>query len=166
MSSSASPPTNIVFKHKNRVGLGLPILIQILMIGVFAIPLSLPLLTWKLIPENPMVLILWPISIFPWTLLYLLARFISRYGLIVYANGDTTLVFPFKQITLKREQLASIVVEKNYVAATKSYMSWIRFADAQEHVLASLSLTAIPATVMSHYIDALRQTHPDLSIKL
>jgi|GEM_PF-3283116 hypothetical protein len=165
MSNHASSQPYIVFQHKNRVGLGLPILIQILMIGVFALPLSLPLLTWKLIPENPALLILWPISILPWTMLYLLARLISRYGLIVYSNGDTTLIFPFNTTTIKGEQLGSIVVEKNYMAATKSYMSWVRFADAQSNVLASLSLSAIPSEAMTKYLVALKSTKPDLVIK-
>lgn len=166
MTDGSKHPQTIVYHHQNPIRLGLPWSIQAIMFAVFSIPLMFPLLTWKLVPEMPWIVLLWPIALFPMGVMYMLARLMSRYGVTVYATGDTLITFPFQRVSIKREQLASIVLEKNYVAATKSYMSWLRFADKSGKVITSLSPQALPDEALGKYLEALQSTNPALIIKL
>ncbi len=156
----------VVFRAKNPMTLGVPAIIQWLMIIVFGFPTILPLLTWKLIPEVPWVVILWPICFFPWLVLYACARLISRYALSIYANGDIEITYPFSVATIRSSELASVVSERHYLEATQSYVTWVRFVDRSGKILASLSPISFSPETFSLFLTHLGQVKPDLQISV
>lgn len=154
----------VVFRAKNPMSLGVPAVIQWLMIIVFGFPTILPLLTWKLVPGIPWVVILWPICFFPWLVLYGCARLISRYALIVYANGNVEITYPFSVATIRSSELVSVVSDRHYLEATQSYVTWVRFVDRSGKILASLSPIAFSPETFSLFLRHLAEVKPDLQI--
>ncbi len=165
-TSTTTAVRETLFEYKNRWTLGMPRPIQFIMFLVFGFPALVPLMTWKLVAETPWIIVLWIACCFPLTVLYVLGRLMSRYGLRVFSNGDVEIIFPFSRVSIAGNNLKGIVAERFYVEATKGYVTWIRFVDAGGHVLASVSPIAFPSETWSGFVESLRQAKPGLDVRL
>ncbi len=166
-SNSAQPRPKMIFAYRHATSLGLPLIIQVVMIVAFGLPaLACILFTLQDLPQNPWLIILYLVACFPLAVLFVLARLMSRYALAVFENGDLEVKLPFSRVTVAAGTLDSIVLESRYVAATKSQMSWFRFVDRDGRVILSLASSAFSNQVFEDFFKAARASNPSLRVKV
>lgn len=167
------PPTfkshqgRLIFEFHHPRGLGLPIFIQIVMIVAFGMPsIACFLFTLQELPQHPWLVLVYLVSLFPMAVLYLLARFMGRYALKVYENGDLEVTFPFSKKILSSGSVSKITSDSRYVAATKSTMTWIRFVSHEGQILLSLAGSVFAKQVFDEFVAAAKSANPQLRSEL
>jgi hypothetical protein len=164
-SNFSGPVRQPIFSYRHPTSLGLPIIIQLVMVVAFGGPaLACIMFTLQDLPQNPWLVFLYMVACFPLVVLVILARLMSRYALAVYGNGDLEVTLPFSKVTVAAGKLDSIVPESRYVAATKSQMTWLRFVDHDGRVILSLSSSSFSNQVFDDFFAAARATNPTLRI--
>lgn len=155
----------VVFEARNPGKLPVPGCLGCLMVAVFGMPaLMLPLITWKEVPQNPWLLLVYIGAFFPLGVLYVLKRLMSRYNLRVFQDGSVELVYPFKSVRIPQAELASVVLQSTYVGAIQGPVTALVFASRDGRLLASLQPQAFGGDVIARFIAALRSVNPDVSL--
>ncbi len=154
-----------IFSYRHPAALGLPLVIQFVMVIAFGMPaVACVLFTIHELPGNPWLLLLYLAAMFPLLVLYVLARLMSRYGLVVFRNGDVDIIYPFSKVSVNAGKLGSIVSDSRYIPAMKSHMTWFRFVDNDGQIIFSLAKNAFSHQVYSDFFAALQAANPGIRI--
>jgi hypothetical protein len=155
----------VVFEARNPGKLPVPGCLGCFMVGVFGMPaVMLPLMTWKEVPQNPWLLLVYIGALFPLAVLYVLKRLMSRYNLRVFQDGLVEIVYPFKTVRITQAELASVALQSTYVAALNGPRTSLVFTSRDGRMLASLAPQAFGGDAITRFVETLRSVNPDVSL--
>lgn len=155
----------VIFQAGNAGGLPVPPVIGCFMMGAFGLPAVMVVATtWRQIPQYPWLLLVYLASLFPFLVLWVIKRLMSRYALRVFSSGDVEVVFPFKTVRIGRFDLATVAITSNYVHAINARRYWIVLADRAGKTLATFSPSAFTPQSLQAFVAAVLQVNPSVQV--
>jgi hypothetical protein len=134
-----------------------------LVFGGITLPAMILIAT--MIPQNPALILVEPLLLFPVTAVFVATRLISRYAMHLYANGDVEVVQPFRRTRITPAELVGVqhrsFRSQNVGGAT---MFWMDFIGHDRKVLLSTSTQPFPLADTQAFVRALAARHPGLQV--